>query len=95
MMNEGLFVITGCGHSGIVNTLEHAKKVSGHEQICGIMGGFHLKEVDTQTTETINYLRKNKVRHIIPSHCTELPALSAFYEAFRIKQVRTGDVMNF
>jgi 7,8-dihydropterin-6-yl-methyl-4-(beta-D-ribofuranosyl)aminobenzene 5'-phosphate synthase len=94
-MKEGLFVITGCGHSGIVNTLEHAKKVSGQERILGIMGGFHLKEVDTQTTETVNYLRKNKVKHIIPSHCTELPALSAFYEAFRIKQVRTSDVMNF
>ena len=95
LMKEGLFVITGCGHSGIVNTLEHAKKVSGQERILGIMGGFHLKEVDTQTTETVNYLRKNKVKHIIPSHCTELPALSAFYEAFRIKQVRTSDVMNF
>lgn len=95
LMKEGLFVITGCGHSGIVNTLEHARKASGQEQIFGIMGGFHLKEADTQTTETINYLRKNKVKHIIPSHCTELPALSAFYEAFGIKQVRTGDVMNF
>jgi 7,8-dihydropterin-6-yl-methyl-4-(beta-D-ribofuranosyl)aminobenzene 5'-phosphate synthase len=95
MMDEGLFVITGCGHSGIVNTLEHAKKVSRQEQIYGIMGGFHLKEADRQTTETINYLRANKVRHILPSHCTELAALSAFYAAFRIKQVRTGDIMSF
>ncbi len=95
LMKEGLFVITGCGHSGIVNTLEHAKKVSGQEQICGIMGGFHLKEADRQTTETIKYLRANKVRYILPSHCTELPALSAFYKAFGIKQIRTGDIMTF
>lgn len=24
---EGLFVVTGCGHAGIVNTLQHAKKM--------------------------------------------------------------------
>jgi len=94
-MPEGLFIVTGCGHSGIVNTIEHARKVTGENRIYGILGGFHLKEIDAQTTETINYLRINKVKHIIPSHCTELPAMSAFYEAFGIKQVSTGDVMNF
>ena len=93
--DKGLFVITGCAHSGIVNTLEHAKKVSGHDQIFGIMGGFHLKENNRQTKETINYLRQQGVRHILPSHCTELPALAAFHEAFGIKQIRTGDVLNF
>jgi len=60
----------------------------------GIMGGFHLKENDRQTKETINYLRQQGVRHILPSHCTELPALAAFHMAFGIKQVRTGDVIN-
>ena len=95
IMDDGLFVITGCGHAGIVNTLEHARKVSGENRLYGIMGGFHLKEADRQTTETINYLRENEVRYILPSHCTELPALSAFYNAFRIKQVRTGDKMTF
>lgn len=94
-MDKGLFVITGCGHSGVVNTLEHAKKVSGHDRIFGIMGGFHLKENNRQTKETINYLRQQGVRHILPSHCTELPALAAFHKAFGIKQVRTGDIMNF
>ena len=95
IMDKGLFVITGCAHSGIVNTLEHARKVSGQKHIFGIMGGFHLKENDRQTKETINYLRRQGVRHILPSHCTELPALAAFHEAFGIKQIRTGDVLNF
>lgn len=45
--------------------------------------------------ETINYLRRQGVRHILPSHCTELPALAAFHEAFVIKQIRSGDVLNF
>jgi 7,8-dihydropterin-6-yl-methyl-4-(beta-D-ribofuranosyl)aminobenzene 5'-phosphate synthase len=94
LLSEGLFVVTGCGHAGIVNTLEHAKKVTGINSISGIMGGFHLKEIDNQTKQTIRYLKKNKVKHILPSHCTELPALSVFYENFGIRQIKTGDILN-
>ncbi len=92
---HGVFVVTGCGHSGVVNTLEHAKKVTGENRIYGVMGGFHLKEINRQTKETIDYLKKNEVKHIFPSHCTALPALSTFYSEFGCKQVRTGDVYNF
>jgi 7,8-dihydropterin-6-yl-methyl-4-(beta-D-ribofuranosyl)aminobenzene 5'-phosphate synthase len=59
------------------------------------MGGFHLKEIDRQTIENIKYLKESQVKHVLPSHCTELPALSAFYESFRIKQLKTGDIINF
>lgn len=95
LCDEGIFVVTGCGHAGIVNTLEYAKNITGEKRIKGIMGGFHLKENNRQTKETIRYLNGNNVKHVIPSHCTALPALSAFYENFRFKQVRTGDVFIF
>jgi len=93
IMSEGLFVMTGCGHAGIINTLEHAKKITGINNLYGIIGGFHLKEINHQTKETIRYLKANKVKHILPSHCTELPALSAFYNTFGIKLVKTGDIL--
>ena len=95
ILQEGLFVITGCGHAGVVNILEHARKVTGISKISGIMGGFHLKEAGIQLKETIKYLKANRVRHILPSHCTALPALSAFYKNFGNRQVRTGDILNF
>jgi 7,8-dihydropterin-6-yl-methyl-4-(beta-D-ribofuranosyl)aminobenzene 5'-phosphate synthase len=95
ILPEGLFVVTGCGHSGIVNTLEYAKQVSAVNNLFGIMGGFHLKEIDLQTNETVKYLKENKIKHILPSHCTELPALTAFYESFGIRQIKTGDILNF
>jgi len=87
--------VTGCGHAGIVNTIEHAKNITGIRNIYGIMGGLHLKEKDRQTTETIKYLRSIGVKFVLPSHCTELPALSAFYEEFGINQVKTGYVYDF
>lgn len=94
VLPDGLFVITGCGHSGVVNTLLYAQKVTGIDKICGVMGGFHLKKNDRQTQETIAFLKNHNVKHIYPSHCTELPALSAFYSAFNIKQIKTGDILN-
>jgi len=95
ILEEGLFVVTGCGHAGIVNTLEYARKITGIDELYGIIGGFHLKENDHQTKETIRYLKENRVNHVRPSHCTELPALAAFYENFGMRQVKTADILNF
>ena len=95
LLHEGLFIVTGCGHAGIVNTLEHAKKITGIDKVHGIMGGFHLKANNDQTMETIRYIKENKLKHVFPSHCTDLPALSAFYDAFGIKQVKSGDIYDF
>lgn len=95
LSDKGLFVITGCGHAGIVNTLEQAKKVTGENRIYGVMGGFHLKKADLQTKETILYLQENHVKHVYPSHCTEHPALELFYKNFGTNTVRTGDVFAF
>jgi len=95
VLDEGLFVVTGCGHAGIVNTLEHAKKVTGENRIHGIIGGFHLKKADRQTKETIGYLQENRVVHVYPSHCTDNPALALFYKNFGTKKVRTGEIFTF
>ncbi len=88
--NDELVVVSGCSHAGICNIVEYAKKVSGLNNVKAVIGGFHLKEIDTQTKKTIDYFRKNKVPRLLPSHCTQLPALSAFYQAFKIEQVKTG-----
>ncbi len=95
LSEEGMFVVTGCGHAGIVNTIEYAKLVTGTDKVCGIIGGFHLKSENQQLRQTISYLRTNNLKYIFPSHCTELPALTCFYENFRIRMIRTGDCLNF
>lgn len=92
---QGLFIITGCGHAGVVNTIEHAMSVTGVERIYGIMGGFHLKEDDRQTDETIKYLRNAKPVHIRPSHCTSGAALARFRTAFDARPIKTGDILSF
>lgn len=90
---EGLFVITGCGHAGVVNTLEHALKVTGEKRIYGIMGGFHLKDNNQQTKQTIKYLQEKEAKQVYPSHCTALSAMAAFYDAFGMRQLKTGETI--
>lgn len=93
--NNELIVVTGCSHAGICNIIDHAKKVTGIEHINTVIGGFHLKHNDTQTQNTIEYIRSQNIQNVYPSHCTELPALCAFSQKFKIKPVKTGMVFNF
>ncbi len=95
IVENKLVIITGCSHSGICNICEQAKKVTGISEIRAVVGGFHLKTQNRQTSETIEYFKKNKVEKLFPSHCTELPALAAFYDAFKIQQVKTGMIFKF
>ena len=95
IINNELLIITGCSHSGICNICEHAKTVTGIENISAVIGGFHLKLQNKQTTKTIEYFKRNKISRVLPSHCTELPALAAFYDSFKIEQIKTGMKFQF
>ena len=90
-----LVVITGCSHSGICNICEQARKVTGITTIKAVIGGFHLKYNNRQTQETMAWFKKNAVERLLPSHCTELPALAAFYREFDVQPVKTGMVFRF
>ncbi len=95
IVNNELVIITGCSHSGICNICEHAKKITGIDKISAVIGGFHLKQNDLQTQKTVAYFKKNAVKKLHPSHCTELPALTVFYDNFAIRNVKTGMKFQF
>lgn len=92
IQDNELLVISGCAHSGICNIIEYAKKVSGLNKVKLVIGGFHLKHNNLQTEKTIKYIKDQEIEYIYPSHCTELPALAAFYNHFHSPQVKTGMV---
>lgn len=93
--SKGLVVISGCAHAGICNTVDYARKITGIDHVYAVFGGFHLRNDGEQTQETIRYFRELKIEKIYPSHCTSLPALSYFYQAFGVHQVLTGDYFYF
>lgn len=95
IIENEIVIISGCAHSGICNIIEYAKKVTHITKIRAVIGGFHLKQINTQTKETIKYLKSQEIEELYPSHCTELPALSAFYNEFGIKHLKAGMTLTF
>ncbi len=73
----GLIIILGCAHAGLVNIVEHARKVTGINRIYGIIGGTHLGPAPAgQQEATIDYLRGLDLQFLAPNHCTGLPLIS-------------------
>lgn len=87
---DGIFVITGCSHSGICNIVEYAKKVCGDERILGVLGGFHLFEDDEQLKQTIAYLESCKVDKLYPCHCVSLLARARMMEKLPVVETGVG-----
>lgn len=92
---QGIVVISGCAHSGICNMIEHAKNITGINKVKAVIGGFHLSSDGMQTGKTIDYLKRNNVEMVFPSHCTMEPALSRFHESFGYNEVMTGQEITF
>jgi 7,8-dihydropterin-6-yl-methyl-4-(beta-D-ribofuranosyl)aminobenzene 5'-phosphate synthase len=69
---RGLVVLSGCAHSGIINTARYAKEVTRVEQLYAVMGGFHLtgKAFESIIEPTIKALKDLNPRYIVPAHCT-------------------------
>lgn len=69
---KGLVILSGCAHSGIINTVYHAMKVTGIKDVRAIMGGFHLSGplFESIIERTIEELHKINPGYIIPTHCT-------------------------
>jgi 7,8-dihydropterin-6-yl-methyl-4-(beta-D-ribofuranosyl)aminobenzene 5'-phosphate synthase len=70
---HGLVVLTACGHSGIVNTVRYAQRITGVEKIAAIMGGFHLGFPGVSADNvppTVSALKAFAPELIAPMHCT-------------------------
>jgi 7,8-dihydropterin-6-yl-methyl-4-(beta-D-ribofuranosyl)aminobenzene 5'-phosphate synthase len=75
--DKGLVVLTGCGHSGIVNIVRYARKLTGIDPVYAVIGGFHLPGQPTDLTlKTSQALAALSPRFIVPTHCTGFPAMA-------------------
>jgi 7,8-dihydropterin-6-yl-methyl-4-(beta-D-ribofuranosyl)aminobenzene 5'-phosphate synthase len=78
---DGFVLISGCGHAGLVNTLEHIRTNINQEKVFTIIGGFHLfAATDKQLKWTAGHLQDFGVSNIIGSHCTGINALYTLKE---------------
>jgi 7,8-dihydropterin-6-yl-methyl-4-(beta-D-ribofuranosyl)aminobenzene 5'-phosphate synthase len=83
LRGRGLIVLSGCAHSGIVNTVRHAMAVTGVGKVHAVMGGFHLSgpAFEAAVGPTAEELRKIGPDHVIPCHCTGRKAIMQMEQA--------------
>lgn len=79
----GLVVLDPCGHSGVISSLDHAKKVSEVETLHGVMGGFHLGHAgitQEKIDRTVTELLARDLKLVSPMHCSGFRAQRAVAE---------------
>ena len=94
--SRGLIVLLGCAHRGLINTIEHARRVTGIADVQAVVGGTHLVGQSREDTETaVAALQRLSPELVGTAHCTGSRAnaliATRFGEAFR--QCAAGTVL--
>lgn len=88
---EGIVVLLGCAHSGVVNTLDYVAELSGATTFLAVIGGAHLLNASAERlVSTIAALKRYRVRTVAPCHCTGDGPMSLLAEQFPTEYTRTG-----
>jgi 7,8-dihydropterin-6-yl-methyl-4-(beta-D-ribofuranosyl)aminobenzene 5'-phosphate synthase len=74
--SRGLILLAGCGHAGIINTIDYARKIVRPAPLHAAIGGFHLfPATDANLDWTATKLRELGLEHFIGAHCTGIEAV--------------------
>ena len=95
---NGLVVLLGCSHRGVINTLNQVVKLTGKQKIHAIIGGLHLgKASDAKLKKIIDNLAGFGLQKIGVSHCTGTKAILALFNTFKDKVFMNtvGSVISF
>jgi 7,8-dihydropterin-6-yl-methyl-4-(beta-D-ribofuranosyl)aminobenzene 5'-phosphate synthase len=80
---EGIVVLLGCAHSGVINTLRYIAGLSGEKGIHAVIGGMHLVSASPERiARTTEELQRLGVRLLAPCHCTGMAATVALWNSF-------------
>ena len=84
LRGRGLVVITGCGHAGLINTVRHARNLTGIDRVHAVVGGFHLATplFEPIIPPTVEALGELDPQVVAPTHCTGWRATHALAAAF-------------
>ena len=89
--SDGLVVLTGCCHSGLVNTVRQAQRISGVTRIRGIIGGLHLLNAGPERLDaTVALLHECAPDFLLPCHCTGAQVIERLHAEFGDAVLRAG-----
>jgi len=80
---NGITIVTGCAHPGIVKIVEHIKNLLIQKKLYCVLGGFHLKDMsDDEVVGVCDRLMDLGVQKVGPAHCSGEVAANIFKEKF-------------
>jgi 7,8-dihydropterin-6-yl-methyl-4-(beta-D-ribofuranosyl)aminobenzene 5'-phosphate synthase len=90
-VKEGLIVLTGCAHPGVVNIAKKAKQMLADKNIYLVMGGFHLSSAsDSKLKSIIKEFRDIGVQKVAPCHCSGDRCREMFREEYKEDYIESG-----
>jgi len=86
--SEGLVLLLGCCHAGLINTLRHVVQLTGERHFRAVIGGTHLISADeARMVRTIEALRSFEIERLFVGHCTGMKAMISLWNAFGADRV--------
>ena len=80
---QGIVVLLGCAHAGLVNTLDYVASLTGRDRIHAVLGGMHLVSASYERiARTETALQHYDVQVIGPAHCTGRKATTQLWQEF-------------
>jgi 7,8-dihydropterin-6-yl-methyl-4-(beta-D-ribofuranosyl)aminobenzene 5'-phosphate synthase len=81
---QGLVVITGCGHAGVINIARYAQRLTGGQPLYALLGGFHLNGplFEPLIPRVLDELAAMNPGVLAPAHCTGWRAQHAMSARF-------------
>lgn len=81
--DDGLVVLMGCAHAGVVNTVQYIQQISNGRPVYALLGGFHLLEANQERlAKTLETLDTWAIQRIAAAHCTGVAATARLWTAF-------------
>jgi 7,8-dihydropterin-6-yl-methyl-4-(beta-D-ribofuranosyl)aminobenzene 5'-phosphate synthase len=88
---DGLVVITGCAHPGIVAVLERVEELNPGKSFALVIGGFHLfKSLRQDIDRVVDDFKRLNVAKVAPSHCSGDYARKRFQEVYGADYIAGG-----
>jgi 7,8-dihydropterin-6-yl-methyl-4-(beta-D-ribofuranosyl)aminobenzene 5'-phosphate synthase len=89
--DDGLVVLLGCCHSGLSNTIDYIRKISGMQKVRGVLGGMHLLQANEQRlSKTFEVMENWQADFLIPCHCTGMASAKKMEAAIGSQTVKHG-----
>ena len=86
LTKDGWYMMSGCGHAGMINTAHKFNKIN-NQDVIGAIGGFHLfRSSDEVINKTGKALRNFGLKQLVGGHCTGIHEARKIADIVEIQQ---------